>query len=836
MPINWGKFKVACVSLIVGALSSSLAQAEGSAEVEKRVDAILSKLTLEEKVDMLGGVNGFYIRANDRLKLPALRMADGPLGVRNYGPSTAYAGGIALAASWDPDLATRIGTLIGRDARARGVHFLLGPAVNIYRAPLCGRNFEYFGEDPYLASRVTVAYIRGVQSQGVSATVKHFLGNNSEYDRHGTSSDIDERTLREIYLPAFEAAVKEAHVGAIMNAYNLVNGVHMTQNAAINVEIAKKEWGFDGILMSDWDATYDAVAAANAGLDVEMPSGKFMNRQTLLPAIKDNRVSMATLDDKIRRILRKAVEFGWLDRNQTDLTSALYSEEGRKLALESAQASIVLLKNDRDLLPLDKTRLKSVLIVGPDAYPAVPAGGGSAQVRPYYAVSFLQGLADAFGSAVTVNYRPGIVTTQEVFETSEFVTQTGPEGKKGLTGEYFGNRDLSGSPAVTRVDSLIQFSWDRGNSPPLGAVKEYSVRWSGYFVPPASADYRFIASTYGLDRYRLFVDGKLVVDRGHEKQPLSSKTVHLVANRAVAVRFEYAHHDHHAQIALGVRRADQFIDPDIKTLARRADVAIVTAGFDPSNESEGYDRTFQLPTDQDELIQTVRAANAKTIVTVTSGGGVDMRRWIDKVPVVIETWYPGQEGGTALSQVLLGAINPSGKLPVSFERNWEDSAVVRSYYPDSRNHIAYKEGVFLGYRHFDAVLQKPLFPFGFGLSYTRFRYANLAVSPDAVDRQGTVVVSFDVSNVGAREGAEVAEVYVGQAHARVPRPRKELKGFAKVHLKPNESRRVSVTLDQRALSYFDVDTHRWRADPDQYFVYVGGSSQAIKLTGQFELR
>jgi beta-glucosidase len=280
------------------------------ADIEQRVDAILTKMSLEEKIDYLGGVDGFYIRANERLGLPALKMADGPLGLRNNGPSTAYPGGIALAASWDTELARRMGAMIGRDARARGVHFLLGPGVNMYRAPMCGRNFEYFGEDPFLAARITVAYIAGVQAQGVSATVKHFLGNNSEIDRHHTSSDIDERTLREIYLPTFEAAVKEAHVGAVMNAYNLVNGVHMTQNAPLNVELLKTEWGFDGIVMSDWDATYDAIAAANAGLDLEMPSARFMNRATLLPAVEQGKVTVATIDDKVRRILRKAIQFG----------------------------------------------------------------------------------------------------------------------------------------------------------------------------------------------------------------------------------------------------------------------------------------------------------------------------------------------------------------------------------------------------------------------------------------------------------------------------------------------------------------------------------------------
>lgn len=805
-------------------------------DVDRRVEGILSKMTLEEKVDMLGGVKGFYIRANDRLKLPELRMADGPLGVRNAGPSTAYAAGVALAASFDTDLAERVGVFLGRDARARGVHFLLGPGVNIYRAPLCGRNFEYFGEDPYLASRITVAYIRGVQSQGVSATVKHFLGNNSEFDRHGTSSDIDERTLREIYLPAFEAAVKEAHVGAIMNSYNLVNGVHMTQNAAMNVDLAKKEWGFDGILMSDWDATYDGVAAANAGLDVEMPSGKFMNRQTLVPAIKDNRVTMATLDDKIRRILRVAVEFGWLDRKQADPSSPLYSEQARKLALESALSSMVLLKNENHTLPLDRTKLKSILLVGPDAYPALPAGGGSAQVRPYYGVSFLQGIADLVGEHTKVLYRPGIVPMSEVFESSEFVTQPGLEGKKGLTGEYFTNTEWNGSPALTRVDARIQFTFDRGNAPPLPAVKDYSVRWSGYFVAPRSGDYRFVASTYGLDRYRLLIDGKLVFDRAIEKQPVLSRVVHLEANKPVAVKFEFAHHDHHSQIALGVHRADEFIDPEVKALAAHADAVIVMAGYDPSNESEGFDRTFELPPYQDELIRSVLEANKNTILTITSGGGVDMRHWIDRVPAIIETWYAGQEGGTALARILFGDANPSGKLPVSFERAWEDGAVAHSYFPDAHKHIAYKEGVFLGYRHFDKSLQKPLFAFGHGLSYTQFQFGKLAIVPESGDHDGNVVVSFDVTNVGNREGAEVAQVYVGEVKPRVPRPRKELKGFTKVHLKPNETKRVSVNLNSRAFAYFDPSSHQWKADPGDFSILVGSASDAIKLEGKLTLR
>ena len=393
------------VILLLASLPATWAQAPSvsTPAVEARANAMLKQLSLEEKIDLIGGVDDFYIHEIKHIGLPALKMADGPFGVRNYGPSTTF-GGIGLAASWDIDLAQRIGAVIGQDARARGVHFMLGPGVNIYRAPMCGRNFEYFGEDPFLASRTAVAYIKGMQSQGVSATIKHFAGNNQEYDRHNIDSIIDERTLREIYLPTFEAAVKEAHVGAIMDSYNLTNGIHMSQNGYLNIDVAKKEWGFDGIIMSDWDSTYDGVGAANGGLDLEMPSGKFMNRATLLPAVKSGQVSEATIDDKVRRILRTAIRFGWLDREQTDLSISQLNAPGRKVALEAARSGMVLLKNEGGLLPLDKAKTKSIAVIGPDAYPAQVVGGGSAGVRPFTAVSYLEGLAGYLGASATVYY------------------------------------------------------------------------------------------------------------------------------------------------------------------------------------------------------------------------------------------------------------------------------------------------------------------------------------------------------------------------------------------------------------------------------------------------
>ncbi|MFZ3246542.1 MAG: glycoside hydrolase family 3 protein, partial [Candidatus Acidiferrales bacterium] len=383
------------LSLLLLALSIPFAlarpQTSPPANVEKRVDALLAQMTLAEKIELIGGMKNFFTRPIPRLGIPSLEMSDGPLGVHDYGPTTAYAAGVALAASWDADLARLVGVSMGRDARARGVNIILAPGLNIYRAPMNGRNFEYFGEDPYLASRMAVSVVEGMQSQGVIATVKHFVANNMEYDRHHVDAVIDERTLREIYLPTFEAAVREAHVGAVMDAYNLVNGQHMTQNAHLNIIILKKEWGFDGILMSDWGATYDGVAAANAGLDLEMPSARYMTRANLLPAIQEGKVTIATIDDKVRRILGKAIQFGFFDRDQRDSSIPLDDPQSAQVAREEARGSMVLLKNEGNLLPLDKSKLKTIVVLGPDAYPAVIGGGGSSQAEPFHRVSFLEG-------------------------------------------------------------------------------------------------------------------------------------------------------------------------------------------------------------------------------------------------------------------------------------------------------------------------------------------------------------------------------------------------------------------------------------------------------------
>ena len=801
--------------------------------VEKRVDSILSQMTQEEKIELMGGINDFYTRPIPRLGILALTMSDGPMGVHDYGLTTAYPAGIGLAASWDVDLARRVGMAMGKDARARGVHFILAPGMNIYRAPMNGRNFEYFGEDPFLAGRIAVSVIKGIQGERVIATAKHFAGNNSEFARTTLSSDIDERTLREIYLPAFEAAVKEGNVGAVMDAYNLVNGVYMTENNHLNNEILKKEWGFDGILMSDWGATHDGIAAANGGLDLEMPSPTFMNSATLLPALRDGRVSVTTLDDKVRRILRKAIEFGFFDQAQADSDMPLFSQEGRQVALQEARGSMVLLKNSGNILPLNDSKLKTIAVIGPDAYPAVISGGGSAETKPFNSVSYLEGISNRLGTKAKVLYAVDTPPLDEVFENSEFFTA--PGGESGLKGEYFSNQALQGIPALVRTDQHVHFDWGEGSFAPDQPVDHFSIRWTGYFVPKTAGDYKFFTSAD--DGVRLYIGDQLAIDDWlPHSQTMDTYARHLDAGQAYKIRLEYFEDVGSAIVGLGVTRAEAYIGRETKALAAKADAVIICVGFDPKTEGEGSDRTFQLPGGQDELIQQISAVNKNTIVVLTAGGNVDMTQWIDNVQAVLHTWYPGQEGGTALAQILFGDYSPSGKLPASFERRPQDNSTFHSYYPGKdEKRVQYSEGVFLGYRHFDRSETKPLFAFGYGLSYTTFGYGKLEVTPSTGNLSEPISVSFDVKNTGNRAAAEVAELYVGDSHASVPRPIKELKAFAKVNLKPGETRRVTLTLDRRAFSFYDVKKKAWSAESGDFTILVGSSSDNIQLRSKFIL-
>ncbi|MBV9339728.1 MAG: glycoside hydrolase family 3 protein [Acidobacteria bacterium] len=829
------------VLILLASLSLAQAPSPDSPSIEQKVNAIVAKMTLEQKIDLLGGVHNFDVRGYPELGLPPLYTADGPLGVRNDGPATAMAGGISLASTWDPEVAERVGSELGRDARAKGKHFLLGPGVNIYRAPLNGRNFEYFGEDPFLGSQIAVAYIRGVQSQGVAATIKHFVGNNSEFDRHNADSVIDERSLREIYLPIFEAAVKEAHVAAVMDAYNLTNGEHMTENSRINNDILKKEWGFAGILMSDWDSTYDTAAAANGGLDLEMPSGKFLNREKLLPAIKAGAVSEETINDKVRRIVRTELEFGWPDRSQQDLSVPRYNQPAREVALQAAREGIVLLKNDRNLLPLGNSRITRLALIGPNVYPPVPVGGGSAQVVPFHAVSLLEALGEYLRSRTSVTSARGPMTLGKAAMATNF-QQEESGSASGLKFETFSNGDVSGRPssAGTRPHVILGTPFDLSTvnfeEIDLRSGSPSSDRWTGYYVPKSSGSFDIFVQQGGFSPsgFRMYLDNQRIFDNWENQKFVVAQTRVDLDAKPHKVVFEYHSGAGFGEpfVRMGIVRQGEWLDSTAEALAEKADTVVVCVGFDPQSETEGWDRTFELPPGQNELIRRIAAKNRHTIVIVNSGGGIDMTPWIDQVDAVIEAWYPGQEGGRALQEILFGDVNPSGHLPATFERRWEDNPTHGSYYPAAgTNKVIYKEGVFLGYRGYEHNGSKPLFPFGYGLSYTTFKYSNLTSGPKEV--------SFQVTNTGTRAGDAVAQVYIAPPNSTgssaPPRPAKELKGFSRTALSPGQTKTVTIPLNTRSFAYYDVNTKQWRVDEGVYKVLVGSSSQQIELTGQIRI-
>ena len=805
--------------------------------MEKRVDAMMATLSLEQKIRLIGGDGVISTLAEPAIGLPSLRMSDGPLGVRSWGPSTAYGAGINLAASWDTTLAQRVGIMLGKDARARGVYCLLGPGMNIYRTPMNGRNFEYFGEDPHLAGEIAAGYIKGVQSQGVIAVAKHFAGNNSEYDRGYVNSIIDERALREIYLPAFEASVKEGHVAAVMNSYNRLNGEYTTQNSALDDQILRHDWGFQGILMSDWGATHDGLAAAQSGLDLEMPSAEFMNAKTLLPAIRSGAIPAKLIDEKVRHILLTAMRFGFFDRGQTNQAIPLFSQEADAVALQSAEEGTVLLKNDGNLLPLDRKRLHTVAIFGPDAYPARVGGGGSSEVTAFAPVSFLAGLSSMLAPDVTVLWNPGIKSPEEAFSGTHWCADPSCKDPRLERTEY----EIS-------TNKTIYSGWDAhiANWPEdeLGMDDRAPrrIEWNGYYIPEKSGEYEFVAASiyFGKERFQLIVDGRQLLERTRYgvRDPLTAK-VALEAGKPVRVQFIYWPDSAQVAVGLGVISESEIVTPEALSIAKSADVAIVSVGFDPRRnvESEASDRPYELPYGQEQLIDAIAKANPHAIVTLTSGGSVATEDWIDRVPVFLQTWYGGQEAGAALAKLLFGDVNPSGKLPISWERTIEDNPAYRNYYeqPGSKD-VRYAEGIFLGYRYFEKNKVETLFPFGFGLSYTSFAFSNLTVTLDSTIAGVSVTVGFDVENTGARAGAEVAQVYVGENTPTVPRPLKELKGFSRVSLSPGESRHVEIALDQRSMAYWDTGTHGWKVDPGIFTVFVGDSSSNLPLRKEFTIR
>lgn len=779
---------------------------------------LVARMTLEEKCNYIGAARSFIIGAVPRLSIPEIRMADGPQGIRNNTVSTLYPCGIMSAATWNRELVEQLGHALGNDAKARGVAILLGPGVNIYRAPMCGRNFEYFGEDPYLSSEVAKHYIIGVQDEGVIATVKHFAANNQEWSRHHASSDVDERTMHEIYFPAFRKAVQEAHVGAVMDSYNPVNGVHASENAWMNKEVLREMWGFDGILMSDWTSVYSSSGAANGGLDLECPKGVYFTAERLIPLIESGVVKEEDIDTKVYNILSTLNRFGLLDKNIKDETIPMDNPKSNAVALDIAREGVVMLENRNAELPYGKR--DRILVLGPNAT-EVTTGGGSGFVTPRHTTTVAQGLLSECG-----NKRVTILSDSELYpDCSNLVRTPSNPSVQGFDATFFNNKKFEGTPALTRTDRIIDFDWQYGSPDKSIANDAFSCRWEGLFTPSSDGIVRFNMS--GDDGYRLFIDDKLAGgDWGNHA--ISSRTVfHSVeAGKTYRLRFEF--YDNISS-AVAVCKMGFFDEKALDNALATADRVVFCAGFNSNVEGEGFDRPFALPKAQLDLVNLITSRHNHVSVVLNAGGAVDFNNWSEDVEAILMAWYSGQEGGQAVAEILTGKISPSGKLPISMENKWEDNPVHDSYYDNTPvrtqgqpyKRVEYREGIFTGYRGYDRTGKAPRYPFGYGLSYASFSYSDIKLEKISSD---SLKVSFKVKNTSGTDAWETAQVYVSDFACSVPRPEKELKGYEKKYIRKGQTEKFEVVLGPDAFSFFDVDRNEFVIEPGMFEISVGASS------------
>ena len=802
------------------------------------VEELLGQLSLEEKVSLLSGHDLWHTPAIPRLGIPALKLTDGPNGARggDTGGSVTAAClpvGTALAASWNVELVREVGALLGQEARSKRSHVLLAPTVNLHRSPLAGRNFECFSEDPLLSARMAVAFIEGVQGQGVGCSIKHFVCNDSEFERHSISSEVDERTLRELYLAPFETAVREARPWAVMAAYNRLNGSYCSEHAELLTKILRHEWGFEGFVVSDWFGTQSTIEAMHAGLDLEMPGPPRWRGDKLLEAVEKGEVPEVEIHVAARRVLRSvcAGVAAGIDPELPEEARDL--PEHRRLARRAAVESIVLLKNDSAALPLSVLGLQRLAVIGPNAGVARIHGGGSSRVAPHYAVTPLEGIAKRCGAGVEVVHEPGCANHRRI---------------PALTGdfqlEFFANADFEGEPALERRARSLDFTW-------LGAFSEkvdpasFSVRCTGRYTPEHPGAHRFGLVSAGLSRLR--VDGQLIVDnwtrqeRGDSFYGVGSSEVtaalELVAGAAVEIAVEFS-----KQGPLPMAGLRAGVEPPLGgdamesavAAAGSADAAVVVVGLDPDWETEGRDREdMELPGRQKELVERVAQANPRTVVVLNCGSPVTVD-WLARVPALLCIWYPGQECGNALADVLFGDANPSGRLPQTWPARLEQNPT-HPFYPGKDGRAHYGEGIFIGYRYYEAAEARPRFVFGHGLSYASFRYGELRTSQRRLRRGDRLEVEVDVSNTGERAGQEVVQLYVRDVEASVVRPEKELRGFAKLLLEPGETGTARFTLVERDFAFWDVESHAWLAEPGEFDLLVGSSSADIRSQGPLTL-
>lgn len=808
----------------------------GPIRIKAQVDSLIRIMTLEEKIGLCAGANPeMAFKGIERLGIPNVQCSDGPRGPNRMGKATAFPSGIAFGASWNPLLVKEAGKVMGEEARADRIGVLLGPACNILRDPLNGRFFEYFTEDPFLNSRLTVANIQGIQGEGVAACLKHYACNNREDNRNFYMSMLDDRTLHEIYLPAFKAAVQEADVWTIMTSANGVNGESVSDSRKMLTDILKDGWGFEGFVLTDWLQTRSTEKAALAGLDVSMPGGNGSGfGEALLEAVKEGRVPQEIIDDKVRRILTVYGKLGVLDKSEPWKSAGKNTVAHQETARRMAEESIVLLKNEKRLLPLDTAKIRTVLVIGPNADKrfCLAAMGGSSGVLSPYEVTALQGLKNHIGDK-KVQY----LSSDDLggFQLLPQKVMVSVGGKQGFKASYF----VKGkeSPAVERIDPEINFMWEMKSPDPNIEADDFThARYEGQIIPPMDGKYTLRVIVDGVAHlYEAFWGGApiAVADRNQGLRAVTA-SVEMKKGKPFDLRIDYFKQPGDA----GIRIEWELPDApgqrweELDKAASGADAVIFVGGIDHSLDTEGRDRKdMSFPKAQEKLINRLAGLNKNLIAVLINGSPLELSNWLPSVPAVVEAWYPGMEGGNALAKVLTGAVNPSGKLPFSWPSTLQESPSVILGKQDS-NTVFYNEKLLLGYRYFDTKRQEPLFPFGYGLSYTQFKYDVLSLRQE-VD---SVIGEFLLKNIGNVDGKGVIQVYIRPLKPTVDRPVHELKAFQKVGVKKDSTVNVVFSLKLEDFAYYNASKNKWETEPGDYEIEVGSSSRDIRCRSKITIR
>lgn len=844
-----------------------------------RIEALLDALTLEEKCHLVAGKNMWETLNIDRLGIRSLKTTDGPAGVRGAtwidGTHTTYIPcGISLAATFDPDLIERVGGILGMETKSKNSHVLLAPTMNISRSPLGGRNFENFGEDPYLSGRMATSYIRGVQKHGVGACMKHYVANDMETRRFNMDQEIDERTLREIYLRPFEMAL-EAQPWTAMSSYPKINGEHADSSKFLINDILREEWDFDNLVMCDWGGLNDTIKSMVAGTDLEMPGPPIRYGESLIQAVKAGRVSEKdNINASVRRLLQLLDRARLLDKKdgrspdkKTERSSDL--PEFRQLTRKAASEAIVLLKNDNKLLPLQPQKIKRLAILGPNAQKPTTGGTGSAAVNPYYITNAYESISAAakeMNPNMEIVFSPGIFTNLQPPLLGDLIRT--PDGARtGIQVSFFAGHDFEGPVmGASHWQNTVIFMMSDGDTPDVLRGKPHCYRLSGVITPTETGTYDFSLSNTG--KSKLYIDDELLIDNFEWSRTggtfMNCGSVNRFAEITlekgrqyefrvdnVVVRPPIPAHDNTlfhtlSGLRVGMQRQtdEQALFNQAISMAEDADAVVLVVGHNNDTEKEGIDRTsLCLPRRTNEFVDAVCNANPHTVVVTQSASAIAMP-WLDAARSIVHAWYQGQENGNALADVILGRVNPSGKLPITFPRQLEDHGSFDWFPGDvERDQARYGEGILVGYRWFDSKGIKPLWPFGYGLSYTTFTVSNISVHGTIVleDTSSVATVSVTVTNIGDRDGAEVLQLYISPSPAIAEKGldtvERSLAGFSKVSVPVGQSMAVRIAVARNAIRWFDTSgdssSGKWRFDRGEYICSVGTSSR--KFVGEVTL-